>query len=478
MKNNIKKGLIALVSLNLYNVINIALSDNQKDNIYNLENLKNKKNIIPLAILGSGPAGISAGIYGARSGIKTVIFTGPNPGGQLKDGILVENWPGVPKDSGANIMNNLEKQAKDFGAIIVNKTINKVNFSKWPFMLDNYWALSVIIATGATPSRLGVLNEDKYWIKGILSCPLCDAHLIKNKSTVVIGGGDSAAERIIQLAPYAKEIILILRTNKVRAIYDMYKKIKDFPHVKILFNKDIESFQGDGERLTGINIVDTQTREKSFIKTKWAFLSIGFKPNSELFKDYSDLDYEGYIKHNPISQQTNIKGIYTAGNVSDNIYKQASTASGDGTKAAVSAVKFLSDLPVNKEMKSLIKQNSYKENQVKTIKVDNINNSEQLENVIASGKKLFIEFYSPLCSMCKTVEPIIGELAYKYKNQIKFYKIDILKNKHFIKKYNISLIPEFLIFKDFKLLDRQSELLTINQISDFIDKGFNIKNIY
>lgn len=445
-----------------------------KSKNYNLENLKNKRNIIPLAILGSGPAGLSAAIYAARSGVNTVVFTGPNPGGQLKDGILVENWPGVNKDSGANIMNNLERQARDFGAIIINKSIDKIDFSSWPFKLGDYWALSVIIATGAAPKRLGTINEDKYWIKGILSCPLCDAHLIKNKSTVVIGGGDSAVERIIQLAPYAKDITLIVRTNKIRAIYDMYKKIKDFPHVKILFNKEIENFEGSDKKLTGINLIDTKTGIKSNIQTKWVFLSIGFQPNSDLFKNYLDLDQEGYIKHNPETQETNIKGIFVAGNVSDKIYKQASTASGDGTKAAANAVKFLSNFLINKEAKNLIKENSYQPNQEKGIKVEQITSLDQLNNIIKTEKNVVIECYSPLCSSCKAVESIISNLAYKYKDKIKIFKIDILKNKQIIKEYNITLIPEFLLFKDGKLIDRKSELLNQDQISDFINAGFNL----
>ena len=469
-------GLITAAFTGGITALRLLFSKKSNHIDYDLKNLNNKKNIIPLAILGSGPAGLSAAIYGARSGISTVMFTGPKPGGQLKDGLLIENWPGVKKDSGLNIMNQLEKQAQDFGVTIVNKTIKDIDLSTWPFKIDDCWALSLIIATGSTPKQLGVKNEQKYWIKGILSCPLCDAHLIKNKNTVVIGGGDFAVERVIQLSPYAKGITLLLTTGKVRAIYDMYKKIKDFPHVKILFNKDIESFQGDEKRLTGINIIDTKTGERSHIKTKWAFLSIGFKPNSELFKDYLDLDDQGYIKHDPKNQATKIQGIYVAGNVSDITYKQASTASGDGTKAAASAIKFLSNILVDKEVKTFIKQNEYNQDQEKLLKINDINSLEQFDEIIKQDKYLFIEFYSPLCSLCKSVEDIVSSLAYKYKDKIKFYKIDLIKNKEITKKYNVSLIPEFFLFKDSKLIARKTELLNENQISEFIDKGLNLKN--
>lgn len=449
----------------------ISLSSIELDDNYNLESLKDKNNIIPLAIIGTGPAGLSAAICGARSGINTTIFSGPNPGGQLKDGILVENWPGVSKNSGAEIMSNLEKQAKDFGVTILNRTIKNIDFSSWPFKLDEFYALSIIIATGATPKRLGIENEDKYWIKGILSCPLCDAHLIKNKNTVVIGGGDSAVERVIQLAPYAKEITLILRSNKMRAIYNMYKKVKDFPNVKILFNKDIERFQGDGQRLTGIDIIDTKTKERSTIKVKWVFLSIGFEPNSKLFKKYLDLDPQGYIIHDCKTQETKIKGIYVAGNVSDNLYKQASTASGDGTKAAINASKFLHNILLNKDIKEFVRNNSYSKNQDRSLKIDNISSFQEFQDILTSQENICVEFYSPLCSLCKSIENIVPNIAYKYKDKIKFYKIDILKNRKLMKKYNVSLVPEFLIFKNSKLVDKISEVSDPEKIEEFIESN-------
>ncbi len=468
MENNFSKVFMFLCLLNF--------SNHSADCSYDLNLLKDKINIIPLAVLGTGPAGLSAGIYGARSGLHTIVFHGPTPLGQLKDGILVENWPCVNKDSGINIMNNLEHQAKGFGTLLVNDTIKEVDFSTWPFKLHSqedpnrcYYALSLVIATGATPKRLGVKNEDKYWIKGILSCPLCDAHLIKDQHAVVIGGGDSAVERILQLAPYAKEITLILRSEKVRAIHDMYKKIKDLPHVKILFNKDIESFEGDGNRLSGVNIIDTKTGEKSIVKTNWVFLSIGFDPNSSVFKKQLDLDSDGYINHDSLTQETNIKGIYVAGNVCDRIYKQASTASGDATKAAANAVKFLSDLDMSPELKKIVKQNSYYPVREDILKIESIASQKQLDEIINKREPVLIEFYSPLCSLCKSMKKTIGAIAYKYKDKMKFYKVDILKNRELAKNYNIGVVPEFLFFKDGKLIDSRSQELSRVQLIEFIE---------
>jgi thioredoxin reductase (NADPH) len=185
---------------------------------FDLEQAIKLENVVPVAIVGSGPAGLSAALYIARAGMKAFVFGGPTPCGQLTQTTFIENWPGREKVLGVDLMNDVKHQAESFGACIINDTITSTDFSQWPFILKTeegreFKALSVIIATGAHPKILSVPGEKKFWGKGVTTCAVCDAPFFGGKEVIVVGGGDSAAEQVFELAPYVKKVTVLIRVN-------------------------------------------------------------------------------------------------------------------------------------------------------------------------------------------------------------------------------------------------------------------------
>lgn len=462
----------------LYNVINTEFKVKKLD--YDINKLKNKKDIIEVAIIGSGPGGLSAALYAARGGYNPIVFQGPKPGGQLTDTTWVENWPGMDTVSGAQAIKNITNQAKKFGAVIVPYTIEKVDFSDWPFTLydqnnKKYNALTVIIATGATPRKLNVEGEKTYWGKGMLSCGICDAPLTKNQNAIIVGGGDAAIERAMQIAPYAKKIILLVRGDKMKASKFMQDKLKAFDHIKVYFNKEIIKILGDTKHITGAYIKDTNNKKTYKINTNWVFLSIGFIPDTNIFKGQLDLDQDGYIEHECKTQQTSIEGVYVAGNACDSIYKQAGTASGDGSKAGLNAIDFLSKLNFDSTMKPIIK-NSLLKPEIKEDQIKDIKDSQEFENKIKQDKKTFVIFYSSFCSTCNQVKKILENITKEFQNKLDFVKVDKENFSDLHEKYKINIVPTFVIFKNSKEISKLESEIDQIKIKDFIVNSISLKN--
>ena len=308
-----------------------------------------KENVIPVAILGGGPAGLTAAMYATRARIHTVVFTGPVPGGQLTNTTQVENWPGIEKMQGYEIMDILHKQVQDFGAVIIEDTVTKVDFKEWPFVLttesgQTAYALTVVIATGSAPRQLGVPGELEYWGRGVTPCALCDCAFFKGKDVVVVGGGDSAVEEALQLASYAKTVTVLVRKNRMRAAKRMQEKLDDYTNVSIAYNKQVIEVVGDGNAVTGLKIRDFETDEESLLNAQGLFLAIGHNPNTRLFSDYLAIDNAGYVELEGRSQATSVHGVFAAGDVEDSKFRQAVVASASGCKAGLEAVEWLRDI--------------------------------------------------------------------------------------------------------------------------------------
>lgn len=353
---------IQILALLLFTII-INATQEDIDHIQ-IKRSFDKQNVIPIAIIGSGPAGLTAGMYGARAGIHTVVFTGDLPGGQLTLTGSVENWPGVRNSLGYEIVSNLEEQARDFGAILIEETIDYVDFSTWPFILytssgEKINALSVIIATGAAPRKLGVPGELEYWGKGVTSCAVCDCHLFKGKDVVVVGGGNAAIEEAMQLAPYAKNITILVRSDRMRAEFSMRQKLEEFHNIKVAYNKQVVKVIGDGEVMTGLEIKDSETGEVETMNVQGLFLAIGQNPNTNLFKDKLELSRFGYIILEGRSQETSVSGIFAAGDVADSEYRQAVVACGTGCMAALDAVKWLREIGLTERTANILLPNYY-----------------------------------------------------------------------------------------------------------------------
>lgn len=302
-------------------------------------------------IIGSGPAGYTAGIYTSRANLTPVIFEGNQPGGQLTQTTEVENFPGYPEGvQGPEMMQDLRKQAERFGSDIRSREIKEVDFSKRPFRCvddhgDVIYAESVIISTGASAKYLGLEDEEKYRGMGVSACATCDGFFYRKKNVAVVGGGDTACEEALYLSTLCHKVYLIVRKDYLRASDVMRKRVAARENITILFNSNTVGLFGE-DGVEGAKIVEYKgtDREQTFsIDIDGFFLAIGHKPNTDIFKGQIELDNEGYIKTFDGTQQTSVAGVFAAGDVCDPRYRQAISAAGTGCRAAIDAEKFLLD---------------------------------------------------------------------------------------------------------------------------------------
>ena len=300
---------------------------------------------INIIIIGSGPAGYTAGIYAGRAQLKPLLFTGEEPGGQLSWTTEVENYPGFPDGvQGPELMNKFRDQAEKFGAEIVDAKVEKVDFSARPFKI---WSSgtenqprAVIIVTGASANWLGLENEKRLKGRGVSSCATCDGFFFRGKDVVVVGGGDVALEDAITLAKVAKSVKIIHRRDCLRASEFMQKRARENEKISFVWNSEVIDVLGD-QKVAGVRVKNNQTSEETEIKCDGVFVAIGHHPNTEMFKGQIDLeDRFGYIVLHGGSR-TSVEGVFAAGDVADFKYRQAVTAAGMGCMAALDAEKWL-----------------------------------------------------------------------------------------------------------------------------------------
>ncbi len=304
----------------------------------------------PILIIGSGPAGYTAGIYAARAGLKPILVSGEQIGGQLTITTDVENFPGFPKPIlGSELMQNMRLQAQNVGVEIVDDKISKVDFNQHPFrcISENnnlFLSESVIISTGASARWLGIPSEQKFLGFGVSGCATCDGFFYRNRDVAVVGGGNTAAEEALYLTNFANSVTLIHRRDSLRADQTMQKRLFSNPKIAIEWNSVVEEILGTENPLsvTGVKLKNVTTNQIKEIKIDGIFIAIGYHPNTEIFKGQIELDKDGYIKTLPDSCKTNIPGIFAAGDVKDSQFRQAIVAAGSGCIAALEAEKYLS----------------------------------------------------------------------------------------------------------------------------------------
>ena len=300
-------------------------------------------------IIGSGPAGYTAAIYASRANLEPIVIEGNQPGGQLTTTTEIENFPGYPNGiTGPDMMEELRTQAERFGAKVVTGLVSKVDFSSQPLKVytdegNAYEAQTVIIATGASAKYLGLDDEKKYAGMGVSACATCDGFFYRKKTVAVVGGGDTACEEATYLSNIASKVYLIVRRDVLRAAKVMQKRVLNNPKIEILFNTNTVGLFGnngvEGAKL--VRFKGTEKEEFLDIAIDGFFLAIGHKPNTDVFKEYIELDEQGYIKTNGVTTQTNIPGVFAAGDVADPIYRQAITSAGMGAKAAIDAERYI-----------------------------------------------------------------------------------------------------------------------------------------
>ena len=307
---------------------------------------------IKCLIIGSGPAGYTAAIYAGRANLAPVQYCGLQVGGQLTQTTIVENFPGYPDGVDANqMMMELRQQAERFGADIRDGVITQAEFSKKPYVLTTddgtqLEADTVIIATGASAKYLGLEDEKKYNGQGVSACATCDGFFYRKKVVAVVGGGDTACEEATYLAQLCSKVYMIVRKNYLRASDIMKKRVAENPKIEILFEHNTVGLYGENG-VEGAHLVKRKgepDEERYDLPIDGFFLAIGHKPNTDVFKDWLELDETGYIKTEGDSPRTNIPGVFAAGDCADPHYRQAIVAAGSGCKAALEAERYLQTL--------------------------------------------------------------------------------------------------------------------------------------
>ena len=299
-------------------------------------------------VIGSGPAGYTAALYAARANLKPLVLKGLEAGGQLMLTTDVENYPGfIDGIMGPELMESFEKQAARFGAEILPVHVTSVDLSSRPYTVqagDQTWqAQTLIIATGASAKWLGIPGEEKLRGRGVSACATCDGFFFKERELVVVGGGDSAMEEATFLTKFASKVTIVHRRDEFRASKIMQDRASANPKIEVIWNSSPVEIMGE-DAVTGIRLRDTITGQERELATDGVFMAIGHTPNTALFGDAIRLDEGGYILVNEPRTDTNLEGVFAAGDVTDTIYKQAVTAAGQGCKAAIDAERFLEAL--------------------------------------------------------------------------------------------------------------------------------------
>ena len=307
-----------------------------------------KDGVNKLVIIGSGPAGLTAAVYGARADMEPLLFMGTKYGGQLMITSDVENFPGFPEPIlGPELMERMKAQAERVGAKLVQDDVVRVNFKRYPFEVttptQTVKTLSVVIATGADPKRLKLDSEMRLMGKGVSNCAVCDGFFFRGKRVAVVGGGDTAMEEATFLTKFATSVQVIHRRDKLRASKALQKEAFSNPKISFIWDSLVEEVLGSS-KVEGVKIKNVKTGKESLLQVDGLFVSIGYEPNTKVFAGEVELDPRGYVvTRNGTTTETSVPGVFVAGDAHDHRYRQAVTAAGDGCRALMDAEKFVEE---------------------------------------------------------------------------------------------------------------------------------------
>ncbi|MEX0940715.1 MAG: FAD-dependent oxidoreductase [Candidatus Babeliales bacterium] len=448
----------------------------------NMHHAKSAKNVMPVAIIGSGPAALSAAVYSARARIDTLVIQGNTPGGALMGTSYIENWPSRTKILGKQVIDELTEQAKAFGATFLHDTVSRLNLTEWPYKIyteggHEITALSVVIATGSTPLTLGVPGEQEYWGKGVTTCAICDAPFHKDNDVVVIGGGDSAIEEAMQLAPYAKQVTILVRKDHMRAAASMQERLKEYSNVCVRYNVELKKIIGENDHVSGIQIFDNKNNHNLDLPVQGVFLAIGHEPNTELFKEALRADELGYLSIVGRTQQTSMPGVFAAGDVQDNRYKQAGVAAGDGIKAALDAVAFLQDHGYSTQMAKIITAQLFDVKAISNerLQISMLKSNDEFQQAITKNQgPVVLDFYADYCPSCMRMLPDLEVVAHNFADQVTFYKVDMDSAQELATQLHVKSIPTLLVFEDGQLIGRYNEAMNKKQLHDFVGRFIKV----
>ena len=301
-----------------------------------------------VAIIGSGPAGLTAAIYAGRANLEPLVIAGNVPMGQLMITSDVENYPGFPEGiQGPELMQKFREQAERFGSTLVEKDATKVDFSQRPFRIwvgdDEYLADAVIVATGASALWLGLPSEEEFRGRGVSACATCDGFFFRGREIAVVGGGDTALEEATFLTRFADKVTMLVRRDEFRGSRIMQERALNHEKIDVVWNTEVAEVKGD-MTVNALTLRDTKTGETSELAVQGLFIAIGYKPNTDLFADQLTVGEGGYLEIVDGETGSGIDGVFVAGDVHDHHYRQAVTAAGDGCKAAIDAERWLASV--------------------------------------------------------------------------------------------------------------------------------------
>jgi thioredoxin reductase (NADPH) len=307
---------------------------------------ENNGTSVKTLVIGSGPAGLAAALYTARANLEPVVLSGMEMGGQVSLTHIVENYPGFPEGiSGQGLVDAFQKQSERFGAKIVFDIATEIDFSQQPYRVktygEDYLADTLILTTGATPRHLGIPGEVEYTGKGVSYCATCDGHFFQGKNVVVVGGGDSALEEGLFLTRFAESVTIIHRRDELRAGVILQQRAANNPKIKFIWNTVITEILGEGV-VNKVKLSNKKTGEESVFPTEGVFIFIGHTPNTDLFKGKLKMDDNGYLVVDKF-MQTDVPGVYAAGEVADSHFRQVITSAGMGAAAGMQAVRFIEE---------------------------------------------------------------------------------------------------------------------------------------
>jgi thioredoxin reductase (NADPH) len=461
-----------------------------------------------VVIIGSGPAGYTAAIYAARANLKPFVFEGVQAGGvrggQLMTTTEVENFPGFPDGiTGPDLMDRMRQQAERWGSELLLEDVEKVDFSKRPFTIYGtdtiVKANSVIIATGATAKRLGIPSEQKFWSNGISACAICDgaSHIFKGQELAVVGGGDTATEEAVYLTKYGKHVHLLVRGPQMRASKAMQDRVLANPRITVHLNTGIVDAIGDKKGvMTGLQLIDTATKDTRELPVKGLFYGIGHQPNSSILGGQIELDSAGYVIVKE-GAKTSVEGVFSAGDLHDIEWRQAITAAGSGCMAALSAERYLTannlvqfttcqtdystaghssetKVPVSATVGSVHEGSSAAPSTSRSssgggasssstttsggginlekgfnVHADKHKGQIALRKLYHESDRLMVVLYtSPSCGPCRTLKPILNKVVDEYTGKIHFIEIDIEADPEIAQAGGVNGTPTVQFFKN------------------------------